>query len=35
MQSFPAVLIAGPFGFREREFFGSDERDAPVVSFQQ
>ena len=30
-QSFPAVLIAKPFGFREREFFGTDERDAPVV----
>ncbi|HEY7603762.1 MAG TPA: LemA family protein [Gaiellaceae bacterium] len=34
MQSFPPVLIARPFGFREREFFGTDERDAPVVSFQ-
>jgi LemA protein len=35
MQTFPAVLIAKPFGFQEREFFGTDERDAPVVSFQQ
>ena len=35
MQSFPAVLIAKPFGFNKREFFGSDERDAPAVSFQQ
>ena len=34
-QSFPAVLIAKPFGFRGREFFGTDERDAPVVSFAQ
>ncbi len=35
MQSFPAVLIAKPFDFHEREFFGTDERDAPAVSFQQ
>jgi LemA protein len=34
-QSFPAVLIAGPLGFHEREFFGTDERDAPVVDFAQ
>ena len=33
MQSFPAVLIARPLGFREREFFGTDERDAPDVGF--
>jgi LemA protein len=33
MQRFPALLIAKPFGFHEREFFGTDERDAPVVSF--
>jgi LemA protein len=33
MQSFPALLIAKPFGFHEREFFGTEERDAPVVSF--
>ena len=35
MQSFPPVLIAKPFGFHQREFFGTDERDAPVVSFAQ
>jgi LemA protein len=36
MQTFPAVLIAKPFGFREREFFGTDEgRDAPVVAFDE
>jgi LemA protein len=34
-QTFPAVLIARPFGFREREFFGTDEREAPIVSFAQ
>src|SRR5262252_7659941 len=34
MQTFPTALIAKPFGFREREFFGTDEgRDAPVVAF--
>jgi LemA protein len=32
-QTFPAVLIARPFGFHEREFFGTDEREAPAVSF--
>jgi LemA protein len=32
-QSFPAVIIAGLFGFHEREFFGTDEREAPAVSF--
>jgi LemA protein len=33
-QTFPGVLVAGPFGFHEREFFGTDEgRDAPVVTF--
>ncbi len=32
-QSFPAVLIAGALGFHEREFFGTDERDVPVVDF--
>jgi LemA protein len=32
-QTVPAVLVARPFGFHEREFFGTDERDAPVVSF--
>jgi LemA protein len=34
-QSFPAVLIAGTLGFHEREFFGTDERDAPVVDFAE
>jgi LemA protein len=34
-QTFPAVLVARPFGFHEREFFGTDERDAPVVTFAQ
>src|SRR2546423_12470138 len=34
-QSFPAVLVAGLLGFREREFFGTDERDVPTVSFAQ
>jgi LemA protein len=33
MQSFPAVLIAKPFGFHEREFFESDEREPVQVSF--
>jgi LemA protein len=32
-QSFPAVLIAGPLGFEEREFFESDQRDPVNVSF--
>ena len=34
-QSFPAVLIAGPLGFHEREFFGTDDREPVTVSFQQ
>jgi LemA protein len=34
-QSFPAVLIAGTLGFHEREFFETDERDAPVVDFAE
>jgi LemA protein len=34
-QTFPAVLLARPFGFHEREFFGTDEREAPVVTFAQ
>jgi LemA protein len=33
MQSFPAVIVAHAFRFREREFFGTDTRDAPAVSF--
>ena len=32
-QSFPAVVVAAPFGFREREFFGTDDRDPVTVSF--
>lgn len=32
-QSFPAVLVAGPLGFKEREFFGTDDRDPVNVSF--
>ena len=32
-QSFPAVLIAGPLGFKEREFFETDQRDPVNVSF--
>jgi len=32
-QSFPAVLIAAPLDFREREFFGTDEREPVAVSF--
>ena len=32
-QSFPAVLIAGPLGFEEREFFETDQRDPVNVSF--
>jgi LemA protein len=32
-QTFPAVLVARPCGFHEREFFATDERDAPAVSF--
>jgi LemA protein len=34
-QTFPAVLVARPFGFHEREFFGTDDRAAPVVTFAQ
>src|SRR4051794_39323052 len=26
-QSFPAVIVAGPLGFKEREFFETDQRD--------
>jgi LemA protein len=32
-QTFPSVLVARPFGFREREFFGTDEREPVHVSF--
>jgi LemA protein len=35
IQTFPGVVIAGPFGFMKREFFEVDdgERDAPRVDF--
>ncbi len=32
-QSFPAVVVARLFGFRDREFFGTDERDPVAVRF--
>jgi LemA protein len=32
-QTFPSLLVARPFGFREREFFGTDEREPVNVSF--
>src|SRR4051794_36850939 len=32
-QSFPAVLVAGLLGFKEREFFETDQRDPVNVSF--
>ena len=37
IQVFPAVLIAGPFGFTKREFYEIEDaadREVPVVSFQ-
>jgi LemA protein len=37
IQVFPAVLIAGPFGFAKREFYEVDDaadREVPTVSFQ-
>ena len=37
IQVFPAVVIAGPFGFTRREFFEVEdaaEREVPAVSFQ-
>jgi LemA protein len=37
IQTFPAVIFAGMFGFREREFFEVEDpgdREVPVVSFQ-
>ncbi len=35
IQTFPGVVIAGPFGFDKREFFESDatQREAPQVDF--
>jgi LemA protein len=32
-QTFPAVLVARPFGFHERQFFETDQRDPVNVSF--
>lgn len=36
-QTFPSLLLAGPFGYRAREFFAAeqDERAPVAVSFQQ
>jgi len=34
-QTFPTLLVARPFGFSEREFFETDQRDAVNVSFGQ
>jgi LemA protein len=33
--TFPTVIIAGPFGFKEREYFEADDaaREAPKVEF--
>jgi LemA protein len=36
VQTFPGLVVAGPFGFTEREFFDVEEeaqREAPVVDF--
>ena len=35
IQTFPGVVLAGPFGFTKREFFETDEtqREAPQVDF--
>jgi LemA protein len=37
IQVFPGVLLAGPFGFRQREFFeaAEAEREAPAVTFER
>jgi LemA protein len=37
IQTFPGVVIAGPFGFAQREFFETDEtqREAPQVDFDR
>jgi LemA protein len=32
-QTFPSVLVARPYGFHEREFFGTDAREPVNVSF--
>jgi hypothetical protein len=36
VQTFPGLVVAGPFGFDVREFFEVEEeaqREAPVVDF--
>jgi hypothetical protein len=35
IQTFPGVVLAGPFNFEKREFFETDEtqREAPQVDF--
>jgi LemA protein len=35
LQSFPAVIVARALRFREREFFETDARDTPTVTFSQ
>jgi LemA protein len=35
LQSFPAVIVARALRFQEREFFETDTRDTPVVTFAQ
>jgi LemA protein len=37
IQTFPGVVLAGPFGFAQREFFETDDaqREPPQVSFTQ
>jgi LemA protein len=37
IQTFPGVVIAGPFGFAQREFFETDDtqREAPQVDFDR
>ena len=32
-QSVPALMVAGPMGFKDREFFETDQRDPVNVSF--
>jgi LemA protein len=33
LQSFPTLVVARAFRFREREFFATDQREAPAVTF--
>jgi LemA protein len=35
LESFPAVIVARALRFHEREFFETDARDAPTVTFAQ